>query len=99
MRLRFNVITLGVRDLAAYRDGMGQPMQGITGQEFEDGVVLFCNMNDDLLLALSLHVNPPGPFNLHNRCQFWPSPTTLRCKLAVHARRTIMMACPLGCRW
>ncbi len=35
-----------------YRDGMGLPTQGITGTEFEDGAVVFFNMNDDLILAL-----------------------------------------------
>src|SRR5207249_3690888 len=53
---RIKIITLGVRDLeqslAFYRDGMGLPTQGIMGQEFEDGAVVFFNMNDDLILAL-----------------------------------------------
>lgn len=56
MKPRIKVITLGVRDLAAslvfYRDGMGLPTQGIIGQEFEDGAVVFFHMNDDLILAL-----------------------------------------------
>lgn len=56
MRPRIKVITLGVEDLdkslAFYRDGMGLPMQGIIGTEFEDGAVVFFNMNDDLVLAL-----------------------------------------------
>jgi catechol 2,3-dioxygenase-like lactoylglutathione lyase family enzyme len=47
---------LAVRDLeeslAFYRDGMGLPTQGIIGTEFEDGAVVFFNMNDDLILAL-----------------------------------------------
>ena len=56
MRPRIKVITLAVRDLdeslAFYRDGMGMPTQGIIGTEFEDGAVVFFNMNDDLILAL-----------------------------------------------
>jgi hypothetical protein len=53
---KIKVMTLGVGDLekslAFYRDGMGLPTQGIVGQEFEDGAVVFFNMNDDFMLAL-----------------------------------------------
>ncbi len=56
MKPRIKVITLGVSDLekslAFYRDGLGLPTQGIIGTEFEDGDVVFFNMNDDLILAL-----------------------------------------------
>jgi catechol 2,3-dioxygenase-like lactoylglutathione lyase family enzyme len=56
MRPRIKVITLGVSDLekslAFYRDGLGLPTKGIIGTEFEDGAVVFFNMNDDLILAL-----------------------------------------------
>ena len=56
MKPQIKVITLGVSDLekslAFYRDGLGLPTQGITGTEFEDGAVVFFNMNDDLILAL-----------------------------------------------
>jgi catechol 2,3-dioxygenase-like lactoylglutathione lyase family enzyme len=56
MKARIKVITLAVSDLerslAFYRDGMGLPTKGIVGQEFEDGAVVFFNMNDDLILAL-----------------------------------------------
>src|SRR5688572_28847124 len=56
MRPRIKVITLGVSDLekslAFYRDGLGLPTQGIIGTEFEDGAVVFFNVNDDLILAL-----------------------------------------------
>jgi uncharacterized protein len=56
MRPRIKVITLGVSDLQRsltfYRDGMGLATQGIIGTEFEDGAVVFFNMNDDLILAL-----------------------------------------------
>jgi catechol 2,3-dioxygenase-like lactoylglutathione lyase family enzyme len=56
MKPRIKVLTLGVSDLerslAFYRDGMGLPTDGIVGQEFEDGAVVFFHMNDDLMLAL-----------------------------------------------
>ena len=56
MKPRIKVITLGVSDLkrslAFYRDGMGLATEGIVGTEFEDGAVVFFNMNDDLILAL-----------------------------------------------
>ncbi len=75
MRPRIKVITLGVGDLekslAFYRDGMGLPTRGIIGTEFEDGAVVFFNMNDDLILALypkaalakdaKVSVSPPSP--------------------------------------
>jgi catechol 2,3-dioxygenase-like lactoylglutathione lyase family enzyme len=53
---RIKVLTLGVSDLerslSFYGDGMGLATNGIVGQEFEDGAVVFFNMNDDLILAL-----------------------------------------------
>jgi catechol 2,3-dioxygenase-like lactoylglutathione lyase family enzyme len=56
LRSRIKVITLGVdnleRSLAFYRDGLGLPTKGIVGTEFEDGAVVFFDMNDDLILAL-----------------------------------------------
>ena len=56
MKPRIKVLTLAVTDLgrslAFYRDGMGLPTKGIIGQEFENGVVVFFHMNDDLILAL-----------------------------------------------
>jgi uncharacterized protein len=56
MKSRLKVITLGVddlrRSLAFYRDGMGLPTEGVIGTEFEDGAVVFFNLNDDLILAL-----------------------------------------------
>ncbi|MBS4097614.1 MAG: VOC family protein [Sulfuricella sp.] len=72
MQPRIKVITLGVQDLekslAFYRDGLCLPTDGIIGTEFEDGAVVFFNLNDDLILALypkvalakDAHV-PPGP--------------------------------------
>jgi catechol 2,3-dioxygenase-like lactoylglutathione lyase family enzyme len=75
MNPRIKVITLGVgnleKSLAFYRDGLGLPTQGIIGTEFEDGAVVFFNMNDDLILALypkvalakdaRISVGPPSP--------------------------------------
>jgi len=72
---RIKVITLGVgaleKSLAFYRDGMGLPTQGILGTEFQDGAVVFFNLNDDLILALypkaalakdaKVPVSPPSP--------------------------------------
>ena len=56
MRPRIKVLTLGVSDLerslAFYRDGLGLPTDGIVGREFEDGAVVFFDMNDGLILAL-----------------------------------------------
>jgi predicted lactoylglutathione lyase len=56
VRPRIKVITLGVSDLEEslifYRDGLSLSTQGIIGTEFEDGAVVFFNMNDDLILAL-----------------------------------------------
>lgn len=56
MKPRIKVLTLSVSDLekslAFYRDGLGLPTEGIVGTEFEDGAVVFFNMNDDLILAL-----------------------------------------------
>jgi catechol 2,3-dioxygenase-like lactoylglutathione lyase family enzyme len=53
---RLKVVTLGVddleRSLAFYRDGLGLATKGIVGTEFEDGAVVFFDMNEDLILAL-----------------------------------------------
>jgi uncharacterized protein len=78
MKPRIKVITLGVDDLekslAFYRDGLGLPTQGIIGTEFEDGAVVFFEMNDDLILALypryalakdaRVPAGPPNPAEL-----------------------------------
>ncbi len=75
MRPRIKVITLAVSDLdeslAFYRDGLGLPTRGIVGTEFEDGAVVFFNMNDGLILALypkaalakdaKVSATPPSP--------------------------------------
>lgn len=45
MKPRIKVLTLGVddleRSLAFYRDGMGLKTKGVTGQQFENGAVVF----------------------------------------------------------
>lgn len=56
MKPRIKVITLGVDDLekslAFYRGGLGLPTEGIVGTEFEDGAVVFINLNAGLILGL-----------------------------------------------
>lgn len=78
MKPRIKVLTLGVGDLQTaltfYRDGLGLPTEGIVGTEFEDGAVVFINMNDDLVLALyprealardaKVPLSPPSPAEL-----------------------------------
>jgi catechol 2,3-dioxygenase-like lactoylglutathione lyase family enzyme len=75
MKPRIKVITLGVNDLERslrfYRDGMALATKGIIGTEFEDGAVVFFDMNDDLILALypraalakdaKVSLTPPSP--------------------------------------
>ncbi len=56
MKPRISVLTLGVNDLEAslrfYRDGLGFPTEGIIGQEFEYGAVVFIQLQPGLRLAL-----------------------------------------------
>lgn len=56
MQPNITVITLGVDDLdralAFYRDGLGLATDGIIGQEFEYGAVIFFDMQPGLRLAL-----------------------------------------------
>jgi catechol 2,3-dioxygenase-like lactoylglutathione lyase family enzyme len=56
VRPRLKVVTLGVDDLeralAFYRNGLGLATKGIVGTEFEDGAVVFFDLNDGLVLAL-----------------------------------------------
>jgi len=56
MKSRVSLITIAVADLkrslAFYRDGLGLATEGIFGEEFEDGAVVFFNMNPGLILAL-----------------------------------------------
>lgn len=72
MRPRLTVITLGVDDLEAslrfYRDGLGLTTEGIVGQEFEFGAVVFIQLQPGLRLALWPRKSiahdtglPPGP--------------------------------------
>jgi catechol 2,3-dioxygenase-like lactoylglutathione lyase family enzyme len=56
MEPRVTVITLGVDDLQAsltfYRDGLGFATEGIVGAEFENGAVVFIDVQPGLRLAL-----------------------------------------------
>ena len=56
MKPRITLITLGVDDLkkslAFYRDGLGLVTQGIVGEEFEHGAVVFFDLQAGLKLAL-----------------------------------------------
>jgi catechol 2,3-dioxygenase-like lactoylglutathione lyase family enzyme len=56
MKPRLTVITLGVDDLETslhfYRDGLGFATEGIVGQEFEFGAVVFIQLQPGLRLAL-----------------------------------------------
>lgn len=56
MKPRITVLTLGVddleRSLAFYHQGLGFPTEGITGTEFEDGAVVFIDLNPGQRLAL-----------------------------------------------
>jgi catechol 2,3-dioxygenase-like lactoylglutathione lyase family enzyme len=56
MKPRLSVLTLGVDDLERslrfYRDGLGLQTPGISGQEFEHGVVAFFDLQPGLKLAI-----------------------------------------------
>jgi uncharacterized protein len=56
MRARFGILTLGVDDLEKslkfYREGLGLRTDGIVGQEFEHGAVVFFRLEGGNLLAL-----------------------------------------------
>jgi catechol 2,3-dioxygenase-like lactoylglutathione lyase family enzyme len=56
MKPLITVITLGVddleRSLCFYRDGLGLVTEGIVGQEFEHGAVVFIQLQTGLRLAL-----------------------------------------------
>lgn len=56
MNPRITVITLGVDDIEKslhfYRDGLGFETEGIIGQEFEHGAVVFIQLQEGLRLAL-----------------------------------------------
>ena len=48
MKARITMLTIGVddleRSLAFYQDGLGLPIQGIIGREFEHGAVAFFDL-------------------------------------------------------
>jgi catechol 2,3-dioxygenase-like lactoylglutathione lyase family enzyme len=56
MQPRITVITIGVNDLEAslrfYREGLGFPTEGIVGEQFEYGEVVFMHLQGGLRLAL-----------------------------------------------
>lgn len=56
MKPRITVITVGVddldRSLRFYRDGLGLATEGIVGQQFEHGAVVFIQLGGGLRLAL-----------------------------------------------
>ena len=56
MKPRITVITIGVNDLEAslrfYREGLGFPTEGIVGNDFEYGAVVFIPLQPGLRLAL-----------------------------------------------
>jgi hypothetical protein len=56
MKPRITVITIGIDDLEAslrfYRDGLGFPTEGIIGERFEYGAVVFIQLQRGLRLAL-----------------------------------------------
>ncbi|MBI2611670.1 VOC family protein [Candidatus Gottesmanbacteria bacterium] len=56
MKPRITVLTIGVDDLEKslkfYRDGLGLETQGIVGEEFEYGAVVFFDLQNGVKLAL-----------------------------------------------
>ena len=56
MKPRISVLTLGVDDLERslhfYRDGLGLPTEGIIGEEFEHGAVVFFPLSGGLTLVV-----------------------------------------------
>ena len=56
MKPRISVLTIGVDDLEKsltfYRDGLGLQTQGIIGQEYEHGAVVFFDLNPSFKLGL-----------------------------------------------
>lgn len=56
MKPRLTVITIGVDDLEQslrfYRDGLGLSTEGIVGKQFENGAVVFIDLQAGLRLAL-----------------------------------------------
>ena len=78
MKPRLTLITLGVdnldRALRFYRDGLGLKTDGIVGEEFENGAVVFIDLQPGLRLALwprksvaadaGLPITGPSPTNM-----------------------------------
>jgi catechol 2,3-dioxygenase-like lactoylglutathione lyase family enzyme len=56
MKARITVLTIGVDDLERslkfYREGLGLATQGIAGEQFEHGAVVFFDLENGLQLAL-----------------------------------------------
>jgi predicted lactoylglutathione lyase len=56
MKQRINILTLGVNDLnnslKFFQDGLGWQTQGIVGTEFENGAVVFFDLDNGMKLAL-----------------------------------------------
>jgi uncharacterized protein len=56
MQPRIKVLTLAVEDLdralAFYRDGLGLQTEGVIGEEFENGAVVFIPLEGGMILAL-----------------------------------------------
>lgn len=75
MKPRLTVLTIGVNDLETslrfYRDGLGFDTDGIIGTEYENGAVVFIQLQPGLRLALwprksiahdtGLPLSPPSP--------------------------------------
>ncbi len=75
MKPRISVLTIGADDLDRalrfYRDGLGLKTDGIVGEEFESGAVVFFDLQPGLRLALwprasiardsRLGISPPSP--------------------------------------
>ena len=56
MKQRINILTLGVNDIEKsmkfYQDGFGWQTQGIVGNEFENGAVVFFNLDNGMIISL-----------------------------------------------
>ena len=79
MKPRISLVTLGVDDLERslrfYRDGLGLPTEGIVGQEFAQGAVVFIELQGGLGLALfeRAHIALHGGVQVGPRspAEFW----------------------------
>lgn len=81
MKPRITMITLGVDDLERslrfYRDGLGLPTEGIIGTEFEQGAVVFFDLQAGIKLALW-----PRKSIAHDTGLAWSVPCPTECMLA-----------------